>query len=138
MYTTGSSQRIDDFRRPLLSAGVAGVTTTRPGVCTYQASGDWECCAAIPPRIPMGIRATSGTRACPPNMYRALAAWLTSSETEHMAKSENRISAIGRVPASAAPTAAPMIVDSEIGVSTIRSGPNSACRSLYWPAIPPS
>ena len=39
--------------------------------------------------MPIGSRTTSGTRPCPPNMKRALAAWLTSSSTAHSAKSEN-------------------------------------------------
>ena len=42
-------------------------------------------------------------------------------------------SAIGRNPVSEAPAAAPMIADSEIGVSIIRSAPNS----VYSPAVSP-
>jgi hypothetical protein len=66
-----------------------------------------------------------------------LAAWLTSSSTAQRAKSENRISTIGRVPIMAAPTAAPMMQASEMGASEIRSGPNSSTRPLYWPKTPP-
>ena len=39
-------------------------------------------------------------------------------------KSMNCISTTGRMPISAAPTAAPTIADSEIGVSITRSAPN--------------
>ena len=68
MYTTGSSQRIADLSSPLLSAGVDGMTTTRPGMCVYHDSSDWECWAADERHMPTGSRATSGTFDCPPNM----------------------------------------------------------------------
>ncbi len=48
--------------------------------------------------MPIGSRTTIGTRLWPPNMKRALAAWLTSSSIAHSAKSAKRISTIGRVP----------------------------------------
>ncbi len=47
------------------------------------------------------------------------------------AKSAKRISTIGRVPAIAAPTAAPIIAASEIGVEQIRSTPNSVSKPAY-------
>jgi hypothetical protein len=103
----------------------------------YQASSDWECWAAEERHMPIGSRATSGTRPWPPNMKRALAAWLTSSSMAQSAKSENRISTTGRVPQSAAPTAAPMIPASEIGASTIRSGPKRSTMPRYWSNTPP-
>ena len=56
------------FNSPLLSAGVAGTATTRPGICVYQASRDCECWAADDRHIPIGSRTTRGTRAWPPNM----------------------------------------------------------------------
>ena len=80
--------------------------------------------------MPIGWRATIGTRVWPPNMKRALAAWLTSSSTAQSAKSEKRISTTGRVPIIAAPTAAPMMQASEIGVSTMRSGPKLVDQAL--------
>ena len=64
-------------------------------------------------------------------MNRAFAAWFTISSTAQRAKSANLSSTTGRVPTIAAPTAAPMIVDSEIGVSRTRSGPNSCCMPRY-------
>ena len=66
--------------------------------------------------MPIGWRMTQETLAWPPNMNRALAAWLTISSTAQSAKSEKRISTTGIWPASAMPTEAPMIVASEIGV----------------------
>ena len=57
--------------------------------------------------MPIGSRTTIGTRICPPNMKRALAAWLTSSSTAQSAKSENRISTTGRVPVIARPPPRP-------------------------------
>ena len=47
------------------------------------------------------------------------------------------ISAIGRKPIMAAPSAAPMIAVSLIGVSRTRSSPNSFIRSPLTPQTPP-
>ncbi len=59
----------------------------------------------------------------------------------HNAKSITRISTTGFSPASAMPTAAPMMLASEIGVSMIRSGPKRVASgwpsSMYWPNTPP-
>ena len=44
---------------------------------------------------------------------------------------------MGRVPTIAAPTDAPMMDASEMGVSQIRSGPNSSTSPAYWPKTPP-
>ena len=52
-------------------------------------------------------------------------------------KSTNISSAIGRMPCSAAPTAAPMNAVSEIGVSMTRSGPNLSSRPSVAPKMPP-
>ena len=120
-----------------LSCGVAGHATTRPGTCANQASSDCECCAADAVQMPMGRRATSGTRPWPPNMKRFLAAWLTISSAAHSAKSTTRISTTGRQPASAMPTPAPMMVASEMGVSMTRCAPKRCCRPWYWPKMPP-
>ena len=48
-------------------------------------------------------------------------------------KSTYMISAMGRMPAMAAPTAAPPIVASEIGVSSTRQSPNSLERPRVAP-----
>jgi len=52
-------------------------------------------------------------------------------------KSTNISSTMGRMPESAAPTAAPMNPVSEIGVSMTRSGPNLARRPSVAPKMPP-
>ncbi len=104
---------------------------------TNQFSITWLCCAAEPRSSPCGIRTTRLARACPPNMYRAFATWFTSSSIAGMTKSAMRISMTGRVPTSAAPSPAPMIVASAIGVLTTRAGPNSASSPWYWPNTPP-
>ncbi len=52
-------------------------------------------------------------------------------------KSTNISSAIGRMPDTAAPTAAPMKPVSEIGVSMIRSGPYLARSPSVAPKMPP-
>ena len=107
----------------MASAAVAGMTTLRPGTWANHASRLWECWAAAPVPEPSGARSTMGTDMAPPSMKWIFAAWLTIWSIAWLVKSENWISTIGRIPASAAPTAAPTIPSSEIGVSRIRSGP---------------
>ena len=68
------------------------------------------------------VRMTTGVTALPPNMYRNLAAWLKIWSKQTPMKSMNISSATGRSPPVAAPTAAPMNADSEIGVSSTRPG----------------
>ena len=58
-----------------------------------------------------------GTDTWPPNMERALAAWLTIMSMASVMKSMNMISATGRFPVMAAPTATPAMAASEIGAS---------------------
>ena len=55
-------------------------------------------------------------------MYLNLAAWLKIWSKQTPMKSMNMSSATGRMPATAAPMAAPMKPDSEMGVSSTRSG----------------
>ena len=109
--------------RPFASAGVAGSTTRNPGTCANHASSDCECCPAAPVPDPDGARSTIGTFAAPPSMKWIFAAWLTIWSIAWAVKSENWISTTGRMPVSAAPTAAPTMPSSEIGVSRTRSGP---------------
>ena len=75
-----------------------------------------------PEPAPYMVRITTGVTAFPPNMYRNLAAWLKIWSKQTPMKSTNMSSATGRWPRVAAPTAAPMKADSEIGVSSTRSG----------------
>ena len=63
-----------------------------------------------------------GVTALPPNMYRNFAAWLKIWSKQTPMKSTNISSATGRIPAVAAPIAAPMNADSEMGVSRTRPG----------------
>ncbi len=70
-------------------------------------------------------------------MKRALATWFTSSSVAQRAKSAKRISTTGRVPAMAAPKAAPMIAASDMGASLTRAAPNSSRNPLYCPKTPP-
>jgi hypothetical protein len=82
------------------------------------------------------VRTTTGVTALPPNMYRNLAAWLKIWSKHTPMKSMNISSATGRSPLVAAPTAAPMKADSEIGVSSTRPG-NWWYRPLVTPSTPP-
>jgi hypothetical protein len=52
-------------------------------------------------------------------------------------KSANISSAMGRMPSVAAPIASPMKAVSEIGVSMIRSGPNSSSSPVVEEKMPP-
>ncbi len=114
---------MQEVSRPLASAGVAGTTTFSPGMWASQASRVWEWVAPepIPPKT--AVRRVSGTESSPPDMKRALAAWLTSWSRAMLMKSMIMSSATGRMPAVAAPTAAPTMAASEIGVSRTRSVP---------------
>src|SRR6266540_6028566 len=82
-------------------------------------------------------RITIGTLALPPNMYLSLAPWLKIWSMQTPKKSTNISSATGRSPVAAAPTAAPMYPDSEIGVSSTRSRPKRWTRPLVTPSTPP-
>src|SRR3546814_5370065 len=65
---------------------------------------------------PTIMRITIGTCVAAPDMKRCFAAWLKIGSMQTPAKSLNMISAIGRMPTNAAPTPAPMIACSAIGV----------------------
>jgi hypothetical protein len=62
---------------------------------------------------------------------------LTSMSYAQVMKSMNCISAMGRIPISAAPEAAPVMAISEIGVSITRSGPKRSISPLLVPNAPP-
>src|SRR3989441_8996588 len=66
---TGLLSRIADLRSPLASAGVAGATTLRPGMCASQLSHACECCEESWSAAPFGPRNTIGRGICPPDMY---------------------------------------------------------------------
>ena len=68
-------------------------------------------------------RNTTGSVACPPNMYRIFAAWLTNwSIATHMKLVS--VSTIGRIPTREDPIAAPKNPFSDNGVSSTRRSPN--------------
>ncbi|GBE23943.1 hypothetical protein BMS3Bbin02_00208 [bacterium BMS3Bbin02] len=66
------------------------------------------------------------------------APWVTIGSSASPRKSTNMISATGRRPAAAAPTAAPAIASSEIGVLRTRSGPNSSSKPTDVLKTPPA
>ena len=125
---TGLLSRIADLSRPLASAGVAGATTFRPGMCATQDSQAWECCAASWSAAPFGPRNTIGIGIWPPDSYRIFAAELTIWSSARTAKFHVMNSTTGRRPAMAAPTPIPAKPSSAMGVSTTRVGPNSSSR----------
>ncbi len=61
-------------------------------------------------------------------MYLSLAAWLAIWSMANVERSPNMISATGLMPVIAAPTATPIMADSEMGVSRTLSSPNSSAR----------
>ena len=95
------------------------------------------CWAAAPVPEPPGVRNTIGTLALPPNIKRTFAACRTSCSIVRVTKSINWISPTGRIPVRAAPTQAPAIPASEIGVSITRCSPNSANNPALTPNAPP-
>ena len=63
-------------------------------------------------------------------MSRNLAAWFTIWSMVSRVKSTKRTSTTGRMPVIAAPTPAPTMLGSAMGVSMTRFGPNSPRRPL--------
>ena len=127
-----------EVSRPLASAGVDGTTTFRPGTWASHASSDceWVAPELSPPKT--AVRRVSGAPSSPPDMNRALAAWLTSWSSPMLTKSMIISSATGRSPARAVPTAAPTMAASEIGVSRTRSVPKVVDSPLVTWEIPPA
>ena len=133
---TGSSSRIAWISSPLASYGFDGAATFSPGTWVNTGSRLWLCCAAARSPAPHIVRIVTGVTAFPPNMYRNFAAWLKIWSKQTPMKSMNMSSTTGRRPPVAAPTAAPMNADSEIGVSSTRPG-NFPYRPLVTPSTPP-
>ncbi len=73
----------------------------------------------------------------PPDMYLALAIWFAIWSMAIAAKSPNISSTTGRPPTIAAPSPAPVKPASEIGVSRMRSSPNSSSMPLVTVKMPP-
>src|ERR1700752_639704 len=119
----GSSSKIADVSRPLPSRGVDGTITFIPGMCMNQASSVWECVAPVARPPYTWMRTVMGAVVLPAVMNRNLAALLISWSAAMPMKSMIMISATGSRPSMAAPTAAPTIAASEIGVSSTRSRP---------------
>ena len=69
----------------------------------------------------------------PPDMSRYLAAWFTTWSMVSSVKSTKRTSTTGRMPVIAAPTPAPTMLGSAMGVSMTRFDPNSSSRPrVIW------
>ena len=75
-------------------------------------------------------RIVTGTLTRPPHMYDQFAAWLTIWSTARSMKSIRGWITTTRIPASAAPMAAPVVALSDTGESMTRSRPNSRSRSF--------
>ena len=57
---TGSSSRTAAAISPIMSIGLEGATTFRPGIIIAQFSTDCECCAPKREPAPLPVRTTSG------------------------------------------------------------------------------
>ena len=117
--TRGHEQGVDDpvlenlgVDRRLLGLD-AGATTLRPGMCAYQPSRLWECCAATWRPAPVAMRTTRGTLSRPPDMCSSVASLFMSWSSASRLTFTVMISTIGRIPARAAPMPAPTKADSE-------------------------
>ena len=120
---------------PFASSGVAGQTHLRPGMCANDDSGfcEWNGPPENPP--PEGRRITIGIGV--PARQRCFAATVTSWSHAHEMKSENCISATGRMPMIAAPVQPPTIAVSDSGASSTRQGPNSSWKPSETLNAPP-
>ena len=136
--TTGSGSRTAAASSPTTSRGLDGATTFSPGTAMAQFSTDCECWAPNRTPAPLAQRTTSGRASWPSDMYLILAISLAIRSQQTAKKSLNMISAIGRRPVIAAPTAAPRMACSLIGVSRTRSGPNSSSRPTVVLNTPPA
>jgi hypothetical protein len=135
---TGSGSRTAAASSPMTSRGFDGATTFRPGTAIAQFSTDCECWAPKRSPAPLAQRTTSGSASWPSDMYLILAISLAIRSQQTAKKSLNMISAIGRRPVIAAPTAAPRMACSLIGVSRTRSGPNCSSKPGVVLNTPPA
>ena len=101
-----------------------------------SASTHRECWADEEVSEPCCVLTVSGALMRPRVSQRTLAAWFTSWSMPTKRKSAHMISTIGRRPTMAAPSAAPSIALSEIGVSKTRS-PYSSASPRVTPKTPP-
>ncbi len=62
---TGSGSRTAAANSPIMSAGVDGTTTLRPGIAIAQLSTLCECWAPNRTPPPLAVRITSGSETCP-------------------------------------------------------------------------
>src|SRR5438270_7273852 len=86
---------------------------------------------------PQGVRSTSGQERRPWVRWRSRPAWLRIWSIAAYAKPANWISATGRRPSAAMPTAMPAISPSASGVSATRSLPKRFCRPAVARNTPP-
>ncbi len=133
--STGFGSSIAESSRPFASDGVAGQTIFRPGMWANELSGfcEWNGPPEKPP--PEGRRTTIGIGV--PARKCCFAATVVRWSQPHETKSENCISATGRMPIRAAPVAPARMAVSESGVSSTRQGPNSSWKPSVTLKAPP-
>ena len=101
-----------------------------PGTERSHDSPVCECCAAKRSPAPPMARMTSGALTLPPDMKRCLAIELTIWSKQTPRKSANMISAIGRYPVMARPSAAPTKPVSAIGEGVVETCDGSITADL--------
>src|SRR5579885_1918964 len=127
-----ANRRLEHTFRIIGSGGNDDLDARRMEEPGFGAGGmEWAALCAAPD----GPRITIGT-GMPTRQYIFEAILMIWSKPQ-VIKSINCISAIGRMPIKAAPTAEPIIAASAIGVSMTRSGPNSSNRPALTLKAPP-
>ena len=133
--STGLSERMADFRRPLAQEGV---TMVSPGACMKRLSTTLECSLPAPLEAPEAHRMTKGSLYSGPCIYRHLPTRWKISVNATMVKSAYISSTQGRRPVMAAPTAEETMAVSAMAVFRTRLGPNSSKRPRVSPNMPPN
>src|SRR3954467_8257126 len=108
-----------------------------PGMWANIASGLSEWCSGAWMPAPQGVRSTIGQLNRPCVRCRRRPAWFRIWSIAVYAKPANWISATGRSPSAAMPTAMPAIRPSASGVSATRSGPKRCCNPAVARNTPP-
>ena len=136
MMIAGSSSAIAASSMAYASAGLDGSPTRSPGMWQSSASTHRECWADDDVSEPCCVRTVSGAVIRPSVSQRTLAArftsWSMPDEQEVRPHDLDDRAAADQ----AAPSAAPSIAFSEIGVSNTRS-PNSSASPRVTPNTPP-
>ncbi|MNC18139.1 hypothetical protein D3C75_660350 [compost metagenome] len=122
--------------KPTASSALDGTATFQPGEWTNCTSLVWLCQGSPHLKKPPGMRTTMGAAKRLLVLHRIVPQSLSCS-TAGSAYLRNWISGMGIRPASAMPTARPIMPSSERLVSKTRSSPNLSCNPRVTAWTPP-